>query len=264
MLLTLAVSRTDLFVSPDGEPVPDVFDYPSMIIREFELRGLNISASLLSGWNLDDLDRLRDRADKAGCPCLVLVEDGPLRFADRSAAKRAEARDRVKRLVVAANRLGCNALGIKCEGSASEADFETTAGELKEVMRAMDRMEVNLLIAPHGKMTEQPDRLTDLIKRVGGFRIGSLPSFAHAAASGDLVQTLRKLAPYAGAIHATIDDFDPKGGHPGYDLKECVQTIRSVGFVNTLAIDFQGRKNPVEAIEAARAVLQEAIDEDQV
>jgi hypothetical protein len=95
---------------------------------------------------------------------------------------------------------------------------------------------------------------------VGGFRIGSLPDFGHAERSGDLTGALRKLAPYAGAVHATVDGFDKKGKHKGFDLAACVDAIRSVGFKNTLAIDFTGNGDPMENIERAREVLQTAID----
>ena len=104
-------------------------------------------------------------------------------------------------------------------------------------------------------------RTTDhLLKRIGGFRVGSLPDFAHAAASGDLVQALRMLAPYAGAVHATVDTFDRKGRHKSYDLAQGVEAIRSVGFVNTLAIDYIGSGDPVANIEKARQILVDAIE----
>ena len=112
------------------------------------------------------------------------------------------AAERVRRLAVAANRLGCNALAIRCDARDTDEAFDQTAVELKDVMPAVERLELNLLIAPHTGLTGQTDRLTDLLKRIGGFRIGSLPDFGHAAESGDLVDALRKLAPYAGAVHA--------------------------------------------------------------
>ena len=87
-------------------------------------------------------------------------------------------------------------------------------------------------------------------------------SLGHAAASGSMIETLRKLAPYAGAIHATVADFTKKGAHKAYDLAECVQSIRSVGFLNTLAIDFVGTGDPIAGIEAARVLLQEGIEAD--
>ncbi|MCL4209909.1 MAG: hypothetical protein KJZ68_04550, partial [Phycisphaerales bacterium] len=198
----------------------------------------------------------RDRADKAACPCLVLIEDTPQNFVRKPEA----AQDRLRRLTSAATRLGCNSLAISVESPENDDAFEITAARLREVMPVVERVELNLLLSPHEGLTADPERLTDLIKRVGGFRIGSLPSFGAAAKSKDAITYLRKIAPYAGAIHATVADFGRGGRQPGYDLAECVQAIRSVGFTNTLAIDYVGHDDPIPVIEKARDILQAAID----
>jgi len=263
VLLTLATRSLARLLAPDAE-VPEgqqpltLLDLPQYAIRHLELRGLNVPASMLSGWSLPNLDRLRDRADKAGCPCLVLIEDAPLDFDEADGAA-----ERVRRLAVAAHRLGCNALAISFAGADDEETFDRVAADVKALMPHVERMELNLLIAPNDGLTQEPDRLTELIKRIGGFRIGSLPSFAHAASTKDPILTLRKLAPYAGAVHASVQAFTKAGKHKGYDLAECVKAIRSVGFVNTLAIDYIGNGDPASNIQLARDALQAAIEADQ-
>lgn len=262
MLLTLAMRSLQNLAVGNGQRL-SILDMPQFAIRQLQLRGINVPSSMLAGWTLEDLDRLRDSGDKAGCPCLVLIEESPLPFADLDPDVVDTAAERVGRLAVAANRLGCNALSIRCEAPDTDEAFERTASELKSVMPSVERLELNLLVASNEGLTESPDRLTDLLKRIGGFRIGSLPDFAHAAASGNLVEALRKLAPYAGAVHATVQGFDKKGAHKSYDLAEGVTAIRSVGFLNTLAIDFVGSGDAVENIETARKILQQAIDADE-
>jgi len=239
-----------------------MLDMPGFAIRELELRGLNVSASMLSGWTPEQLDELSDQADKAGCPCLVLVDDQPLSFASPNARTRANARDRVSRLGIAGHRLGCSAIAIQVNAKDTEDAFDLAASEIKEAMPSIERLELNLLLAPSKGLTSDPDRLTELIKRIGGFRIGSMPSFEHAASTGDPVEALRKLAPYAGTVHASIRSFDAAGEHEGYDLRACVEAIRKVGFEHTLAIEYIGPGDPVEPIRKAREILQAAIDEE--
>ena len=65
-----------------------------------------------------------------------------------------------------------------------------------------------------------------------------------------------------GAVQATVSGFAGEGGHSGYDLQEFVHAIRSVGFVNTVAIDYVGEDDPVENIDRARVELQAAIDDE--
>jgi hypothetical protein len=262
MLLTLASRSLDSLMteSGDGDASMTILDVPEYAIRHLELRGINVPASAFAGWSLSDLDQLRDRADKVGCPCLVLIEDTALPFGRDDEAAADEAADRVRRLAAAAHRLGCNALAISCDAPSSDDAFEVAAAQVKAVMPAVERLELNLLIAPHEGLTHDPDRLTELIKRVGGFRIGSLPSFGHAAATGDVIGTLRKLAPYAGSVQATVEHVTRTGKHKGYDLVKCIEAIRSVGFVNTVAIDYVGQKDPIEQIDMARQILSEAIE----
>jgi len=268
MLLTLATRSLASRIRGAGDGKPPsgrmtVLELPDFTIRQLQLRGLNVSASMFAGWSLQELDRLRDRADKAGCPLLVLIEDTPLELGHTDPERREAAAERVRRLAAAAHRLSCNALALACAGDDNDETFDLVAGEIRSLMPRVERMELNILLAPHDGLTFSPDRLTDLIKRIGGFRIGSLPSFGHAAATGDPIGTLRKLAPYAGAVQATVEGFTPGGKHRGPDLGECVAAIRSVGFLNTLAIDYVGKKDPIRQIEKARAILQEAIDAEQ-
>jgi sugar phosphate isomerase/epimerase len=260
MILTLETTALLRQWSRNGSSSQTLLDLPGYAMKTLGLRGLNIPASALAGWGLRDCDSLRDQADKAGCPCLVLVEDSPLELASEDPGTLDEAIGRVRRLAAAANRLGCNSLALRVAASDDDESFERSARTIRRMLGSVERLELNLLLAPHDGLTDDPDRLAELIKRIGGFRIGSLPSFGHASQRGDVIGVLRRLAPYAGAIHATVHDFTKAGKHKEYDLAKCVQAIRSVGFTNTLAIEYVGTHDPVPAIEKARDVLNKAID----
>ena len=252
ILLTLSTGSFKSLID-SGELA--LHDVPSFAMREFDLRGLNVPASMLSGCQIDVFDRLRDNADKSGCPVLTLIEEQPLHFAFESEEERAATLERVGRLAVAANRLGCNALAVSCEAPRDTEDvFEMTVEGVKDAVAKVEPYDLNLLLAPTKGMTHDPDRLTDLIKRVGGFRIGSFPSFGHAEETSDPRETLRKLAPYAGGLEATVT-----GRKKGLDLGDAVDSILSVGYLNTLSINYVGKRNPLDAIRKARRSLAEAL-----
>jgi len=263
MLLTLSTASFRKQIEKKGNDGLSLLDLPKLAINELQLRGLNVPASMLAGWALPELDRLRDAADKAGCPCLVLVQDEPLPVAESDDASLSACASRIERLAVAANRLGCNALGLAIEGPETDEAFDAAVENIKSWMPLVERHELNLLLMPGDGLTKKPERLTDLIKRIGGFRIGSLPTFAHAQRTGEPIETLRKLAPYAGAIHASISGFTKAGKHKGCDLAESVNAIRNVGFVNTLAIEYIGKGDPTDSLERARTILQESIDAEE-
>jgi hypothetical protein len=121
---------------------------------------------------------------------------------------------------------------------------------------------VNLLIGSGKGPTLEPDRLTDLIKRVGGFRIGTYPDYQTAAASDDPLAYLRRLTPYASAVTASSIGFKKgKSGpeHQGYDLVEFTKAVIAVGYTGTLAIDYRGDGDPEEGIRNTRAVLESVV-----
>jgi hypothetical protein len=219
----------------------NVFELPEFVATDLELRGLNLPTDLLKGFGLLEIDKLRDAADRAHCPVLLLVEEPAIDFTERG-ANWAKSVERLRRIGLAANRLGCPAIAVRALAADTDAALEATAAGVKMALKELDKFELNLLLAPHEGLTFSAARLTDLIKKIGGFRIGSYPSFAHAFATGDLENTLRKLAPYAPAISASVRGFNEKTGeHDGYSLEACVECVRSVGYGNTLALDFVGR-----------------------
>lgn len=263
IVLTLSVASLRGLIASADRRCPTLNAVPAFARQQLGLRGLNVPAAMLSGLTAAGFEKLRDASDKAGCPCVVLVDEQPLPFADPDPAKATAAGERLHRLAAAANRLGCRDVAIRCAAGAGDDALERTALGIKASMGEVDRHDLNVLIAPHEGWTGDADRLSALIKRVGGFRIGSLPSFGHAHASGDAEKTLRKLAPYAESIDATVFDFDAKGTHRPYDLAAMVSAVRAVGYVNTLAIEHAGKGDPVEAIERARTILEAAIGTEE-
>ena len=263
ILMTLAAGSLRSLVDSGELPLADI---PEFTMREFDLRGLNMPASMFTGRSIDDFDRLRDNADKAGCPVLILVEDQPLGMSADHPGELSAALERIQRLAVAANRLGCNSLAISCTApAADDAMFESTVAGLKKAVGMIDDYDLNLLVAPAKGMTDDPDRLTEVIKKVGGFRIGSYPGFTHAKGTSDPRETMRKLAPYAGGIEITARA--KKGGEATLDAYEAVESVLSVGYQNTIALGFEGKGDPVTTLRAGRRLLAESLgqlDEDEL
>ncbi|MBL9120538.1 MAG: hypothetical protein JNL80_11560 [Phycisphaerae bacterium] len=262
IVLTLSVGAVKPLLAAKDPRCATLMQVPEFASKELGLRGLNLPTGILTGRQASDLDKLRDLADKASAPCLVLVEETPLGFADPRPDIRNQIEERVRRLASAANRLGCRDIAVRCLAKNTDEDFERAAGGIKAALQEIDRFDLNVLLVPHEGLTFEPMRLTDLIKKVGGFRIGSLPSFAHAHASGDIEKTLRKLAPYAESIDATIVGFKDDVHQP-FDLAVCVESVRAVGYVNTLALDYVGKGNIVDDLVKARGILDQAVQTDE-
>lgn len=186
-------------------------DLPRFVFQQTSLRGLALDTSLLKGWGLDRLESLRTQADQAGCPCLLLRESFPVASGHAPGAPFDQAMKRVDLVARAAHRLGCNALALQPDCPASEADeraFDFHVTFYRRLIERLDRLEVNVLIEPAAGWLGSPQWHVELVKKVGGFRIGTLPTFEAACRAPDCVAALRQTAPYAGAILASFSNHD--------------------------------------------------------
>ena len=265
MLLTLtAISmKSVLQRGRAGKPKLELHDLPQFTRDELGLHGLNISTELLAGITRDRVERLRERADKAGCACLLLIESEAQPLGDSSDAKAAGAVERLQRVVQAAHVLGCSALAIRAQGPDDPTVFQRTVDRLRKVVEKAERLELNVLISPTAGLTSTPERITELIKKVGGFRVGTFPDFQAAAESADAISYLRRLTPYASVVSASTEKFAAEkenagepGPHSPYDLTPLVQAILSVGYDGTLAIDYRGGGDAKLGIIRSRVALE--------
>lgn len=273
MLLTLSVGsvRTLLAAGEGGRPRLSLLDLPAYARQTLGLHGLNLTTEVLAGRPPSQLEGLRERADRAGCACLLLIVSEPIEFGDASAKAADRVQDRMGRVIRASALLGCNAVAVQAAGPDEAGVFEKTAERLKRIMERAERAELNLALSPGPGLTSRPERVTELIKKIGGFRVGTLPDFEAAAASPDPVAYLRRLAPYATVVSASTQDLiEPERGvksrtpfqHRAYDLGSMIEAIRSVGYDGTLAIDYRGGGDPEAGITRARQVFESLLGDD--
>lgn len=278
MLLTLTLTpKTPIRSLAKGE----LLGAPRVVREEFGLSGLNVTTPLLKGADRAALVALREAADRAGCACLVLIEPTPLNLASAREQQVEQALARTARLVEAASLLGCNSLALGVQGDTGEETFERAVDALREIAAAAEKRELNVLISPGTGLTQEPERVTELIKRVGGFRVGTYPDFETASKAADPVAYLRRLAPYAWAVSAATLEFVDLGGnaapeaadedepidedvlmsipeHVPYDLDAMVEAVASVGYDGTLAIDYRGDAGTL-GLEQSCAALDAAL-----
>jgi hypothetical protein len=204
--------------------------------------------------------------------------------------------DRMSRVIIAGSVLGCNAVSLSIIGKDNDDTFDLIAERMKRVLERADQVDVNVLISPYQGLTEDPDRTTELVKGIGGFRIGTLPDFEAAHKWGDASHYLRRLTPYATVVNAStlaFEDAEPDDEamaaaeglsgldalaaeleamddtaapvHVGYDLEPMVGAIKAVGFSGNIALDYRGDGDGTlgvlqtkDAIDAALVSLAES------
>lgn len=247
-------------------------DLPRFAHEQLGLHGLMLSADLLAGRTRDDLARLRDASDRARCSCLVLLEETPQALAGADATPAAE---RIRRVMAAASLLGCNAAAVAVDAPDTDEALETVAQRFKVLMTEAEQRELNLLILPgsptKGKgLTASPERLTELLKKIGGFRVGTMPDFAHAAQTDDMPGYLRRVTPYASAVLGTTMDFSALEGeldderalveHAGFDLAAAVEAIAAVGYDGAVGLDYTGSGDLALGLRRSREAFANALE----
>ena len=278
-----------------GKRAVSIVELPQYTHDHLGLGAMNLSTDLLKGMGKSDLERIRDTGDKCGCTCLMLSEPGALALGDSKLSVGEAGVDRIRRVITAANLLGCNSISMSIKGKDTEQAFENVVDRMKEVLETADKVDMNVLIAPIAGITADPDRVVEMVKAIGGFRIGTCPDFESAAQSGDPVGYLRKLTPYASVVNASTLGFEepqPDEGqmekadgltgldalaaeleamsddspavHVGFDLVPLVGAIKAVGFDGTISLDYRGADDGTlgvmqsrDAIESALVVLSE-------
>lgn len=280
IMLTLTLSSASMVkkLSRDG-----LRDVPRVAREQYNLYGINITTGLLKGADRRSLMALRDAADRAGCACLVLIEP-PISLLSPKRTTAQSAMERCKKLIEAAACLGCNSLAISVSGEDSQLNFDRGIERLKVVSEMAEDRQLNVLLAPCEGITADPERVTEIIKRVGGFRVGTYPDFETAAQTEDPAAYLRKLVPYAWSVSAsTVSFVDPAADldlgadetqtdadaeiaamlagpeHVPYDLDEMVAAVASVGYDGTLAIDYRGDSGTLGVQQSCEA-LENAIE----
>jgi sugar phosphate isomerase/epimerase len=273
MLLTLTANslRTLLARGKTGKAKLELMDLPQFARDQLGLHGLNLGTDLLAGVSRDRLERLRERADKAGCACLLLIESEAQPFGDPSEAAAGPLVERLIKVVQAANLLGCSSVAVKVSGRDDPAALSRAAERLRKAVDKAEKLELNVLLAPHEGMTGTPERVTELLKKVGGFRVGTYPDFQAAAGSPDPVGYLRRLTPYAAVVSASTvkftggpgdDDGEAPLKHAPYELKPLVDAILSVGYDGTLAIDYRGTGDAKLGVVRSRRALEQMLSVD--
>ena len=262
MLLTLSVSS---LIHQLDDPADEltILGVPRYAQETLGLNGLQVQTSLLHGWELERFDTLRDAADKAACPCLVLVEDVPNGLGGEDDDQAEESIRRLSRVLQVANRLGCSSVVVPVEAVDDEDTFEILVERLRAVVQQAERMEINLLIEPRPGLTGAPERLTELIRGVGGFRIGSCPRFDTALSSDEPVAYLKSITPYASVVRTGVD-LPGSGAASADAFASCLEGIQLVGFDGTLAVECSAGEHAPERLKELRGLLESLLNPEGV
>lgn len=277
MLLTLhANSLRSMLVGSRGSQHLALGELPGFTRQTLGLHGLMIPTTMLSGLSREELGRLREQSDRAGCALLSIVEDTTLAVGSATENDALGALERLGRILKAGHTIGCSSVVVQIAAQNSDEGIARVVERLKSASELAERLEVTILLRPCKGLTSTPEGATTLIKRVGGFRVGACPDFETAAGTPDPALFMRRLTPYASAAIASTRAFastegkspepaghelDPEAAveHESYPIEPLMKAMIAVGYDGSLAIDYRGEGDATLGVLRSRSLLERCV-----
>lgn len=277
MLLTLhANSLRSMLVGSRRPQHLSLAELPSFTRQTLGLHGLMIPTTILAGLSREELGRLREQSDRAGCALLSIIEDGTLAIGSATEADALGALERLGRILKAGHTVGCSSIVVQIAAQNTDDGIARAVDRLKSASELAERLEVTILLRSCKGLTSTPEGLTTLIKRVGGFRVGACPDFETAANAPDPSLFMRRLTPYASAAIASTRAFasniskaaepagheeDPDAAveHESYPIEPLMKAMIAVGYDGSLAIDYRGDGDATLGVLRSRTLLERCV-----
>ena len=244
-------------------------DFPGVAVRDFSIRCVEVNSlffryaepgdvahsPIAGGFTAD----LRRAADDAGVEVFSIAVD---RHGDLSATDESERRDAVechRKWFEVCNLLGCSVLransgGMNCDITPKHIDQCTASfATLAELGQAHG---VKVVMENHWGLSEDADRMVQIIRWVNSPWMGALPDFGNFPAGVDRYEALAKLAPYAMNVHAKFQSFDQQGQDPNLDTARVMSIFKQANYAGPFIIEYEGQEDDHQGIAKSKALLE--------
>lgn len=165
-----------------------------------------------------------------------------------------------------------------------EALVPTLAASVREVAEYAASRHVMTMTENHGFFSQDSDRVEKLHNAVNHPNFALLCDIGNfMCADEDPAMAVARVAPYVKYVHAkdfvwkSFYDADPgegafrtRGGnflrgtiigHGNVPVKQCLRTLKAAGYDDTIAIEFEGMEDPLDALRIGLANLKRYWDE---
>lgn len=214
------------------------------LAHDLGIGGLELVNTFFPSPQYGYLKQLRKRAEDAGVQILLIMCDAEGSMAGPEKASRLLAAKNHHKWVDIAAVLGCHS--IRCNTGAQEGDadaLDRCVESFSALLEYADASGVNVLIENHWGLSSDPDWLTELMRRVGHPRFGTLPDFGNIPETTDRYDAVRKMMPYAKAVSAKCYDFDDAtGDETKIDYAKMLGIVEAAGYASWIGIEYEGER----------------------
>lgn len=207
------------------------------------------------------LSEMDKRAKDLGVKQLLIMCDREGNIGDPDSAKRSQTVENHKKWLDAAKRLGCHSIRVNA-GSAGNWDEQTKLASdgLARLTELGAKLDLNVIVENHGGLSSNADWLTEVIKKVGHPRCGTLPDFGNFrirdGESYDSYKGIKKLLPWAKGVSVKDKVWDDCNHNSDLDYDKMLGIVYESGFQGYCGIEFGG----YDGLQQSREKLQTAIN----
>ncbi|MHC4583220.1 MAG: sugar phosphate isomerase/epimerase family protein [Planctomycetota bacterium] len=178
-------------------------DFPKIAREDFDINGVEFVSTLFELPTYSYLKRLRQNAEKYKVTMILIMVDDEGETCDPSRGTRIQTAINHRKWVDIAKYLGCHSIRTNCRGpknAPKDQALEWAADCYNRLLEYAAPAGIGILIENHGGLSNDPEWMISLFKKVDNPYFGSYPDWRGPGREFDNYAYLKKMLPYAGGM----------------------------------------------------------------
>ncbi len=175
-------------------------DFPSIAREVFDLNGIEFVNTLFEVPHVNYLNELKQNADDNGVEMVLIMVDAEGDGAEPTAELRNQFAVNHRKWIDIAHYLGCGAIRTNCRAPKDADPKEALKWAVESYQMLLEYAKpagIKVCIENHGGVSNDPDWMLDLLKKVDDADFGTYPDWRGPSDKFDNIDYLKKTIPYA-------------------------------------------------------------------
>lgn len=235
----------------------DLVDFIEVATDEFGISNLELCQQHFSSTDVSYFERVKRKlSDSNSVGVNLPIDVGDISQPDKR--KRKEDIAIIKEWIRIAKDIGFPYARVNTGKSSDTSSMQRIIASYKELVEYAESIGIGILIENHGGVSNNPEKLVEIIKKVGSSSFGACPDFGNFPES-TRYKDLEMVAPYALLAHAKTYQFDERGEETRINMRQCLDILRRAGYNGYLSIEFEGSGDQFEGVRKSKALLEKYI-----
>ncbi|MBS0196313.1 MAG: TIM barrel protein [Planctomycetes bacterium] len=211
---------------------------------------------------------LKKRCEGEGVKSVLIMCDDEGDLGDADPKKRKQTVENHKKWLEAAATLGCHSIRVNARGMGTYEEQQAQAADgLHALCVVAEPFNLNVIVENHGGLSSNGKWLSEVMKKVGHPRVGTLPDFGNFRISADeqydRYKGVEEMMPFAKGVSAKSHDFDDATGEEkDMDYTRLMRIVLAAGYHGRLGVEYEGsRLSEPDGIRATKRLLEKVRDE---